>query len=124
MSSAHAKANGAAATSGSERQGMRWVWREREMRRALQDLTDAAFALATIASCWDRERSESMHRLMDLEEQAVRMRSVADQLVEHAGALLDHAARENEPHALPREDRMQWLTDKLLGEARRNADRR
>lgn len=97
-----------------------WSFRERRMREQMPALVKAAMALAGEVTCWDAKRSESVNRLSVLEEELYRLRTEADEQLRLVGALLDYAAKEEEPSALPRAMRLQHILDKLRWEKRRS----
>jgi hypothetical protein len=95
-----------------------------QVRDAREALLAAYADLVGSSGNWLSGRLGTVERAALLEEELLRLRALVDIALDPTAALLDRAAELELPGALDREERMQWLADKVLGEiARRNEHR-
>lgn len=96
-------------------------YRLRMLRSALAGLLADHQEVVRAASTWIEEDGAEEARLALLEENLLHLRVAADIAQEHAAALLDGLHRDDCPGAMPRQERVDWITEKALARARDGA---
>lgn len=95
------------------------TWRERNVRTRLAALLTTYADLVGSSATWTEATPRSLDDAAVLEEELMRLRALIDIALAETGAFLDRAADLNLPGALTSEERVQWITDKVLGELTR-----
>jgi hypothetical protein len=95
------------------------TYHERDLRAALGRLLTTYADLVGTHGEWTNLDTCDVNSVAALEEQLMRLLASVDTALGCADALLNRACELDLPDALPRSERMTWITDKILGELQR-----